>query len=83
MEHPRILNSRESGLRRKAFRTSALLVFLFLVIYGGCNWITAQRHDVPTLFFSWERSIPFVPLMIVGGLLVGFVLTMRKKPAAV
>ena len=65
MEHPRTLNSRESGLRRKALRTSALLVFLFLVIYGGCNWITAQRHDVPTLFFSWERSVPFVPLMIV------------------
>lgn len=65
MEHPRTLNSRESGLRRKALRTSALLVFLFLVIYGGCNWITAQRHDVPTLFFSWERSIPFVPLMII------------------
>src|SRR5471032_2875697 len=69
MEHPRTLNDRvssaRSDLRLKALRTSALLVFLFLVIYGGCNWITAQRHGVPTLFFLWERSIPFVPLMIV------------------
>ncbi|MEY2497153.1 MAG: hypothetical protein QOD12_709 [Verrucomicrobiota bacterium] len=72
MEHPRILSSREPGLRLKALRTSALLVFLFLVIYGGCNWITAQRHDVPTLFFSWERSIPFVPLMIVPYMSIDF-----------
>jgi len=38
---------------------------LFLVIYGWCNWFTAQRANVPTLFFEWERSIPFVPLMII------------------
>ena len=71
MEQSRTPNSRP-GLRRKALRTSALLVFLFLVIYGGCNWITAQRHDVPTLFFSWERSIPFVPLMIVPYMSIDF-----------
>ena len=39
---------------------------LFLIVYGWCNWFTAQRASVPTLFFEWERSIPFfVPLMIV------------------
>lgn len=37
---------------------------LFLVVYGGCNWITAQRSDVGTIFFQWERHIPFVPLLI-------------------
>src|SRR5947209_4572639 len=37
---------------------------LFLVVYGWCNWFTAHRTNVPTLFFEWERSIPFVPLMI-------------------
>jgi protein-tyrosine phosphatase len=37
---------------------------LFLVVYGWCNWFTAHRANVPTLFFEWERSIPFVPLMI-------------------
>jgi hypothetical protein len=34
-------------------------------VYGWCNWFTAQRANVPTLFFEWERAIPFVPLMIV------------------
>lgn len=38
---------------------------LFLIVYGWCNWFTAQRANVPTLFFEWERSIPFVPLMII------------------
>ena len=38
---------------------------LFLIVYGWCNWFTAQRPNVPTLVFEWERFIPFVPLMIV------------------
>ncbi len=38
---------------------------LFLVVYGGCNWITAQRADVGTWYFAWELRIPFVPAMIV------------------
>jgi protein-tyrosine phosphatase len=38
---------------------------LFLIVYGWTNWFTAQRVNVPTLFFEWERFIPFVPLMIV------------------
>jgi len=51
--------------RAKALGTSIGLSILFLVVYGWCNWITAQRHDVGTLYFEWERFIPFVPLMIV------------------
>ena len=38
---------------------------LFLVVYSTCNWITARRANVPTFYFEWERSIPFVPLLIV------------------
>lgn len=49
----------------KAAATSALLSLLFLVVYGGCNWITSMRTDVGTLCFWWERYIPFVPVMIV------------------
>ena len=37
---------------------------LFLVVYGSCNWFTSQRSDVGTIYFEWERLIPFVPLMI-------------------
>jgi hypothetical protein len=50
---------------RRALAVSAGLSLLFLVVYGGCNWLTAQRHDVGTLFFEWERAIPFVPLAIL------------------
>jgi predicted protein tyrosine phosphatase len=49
----------------KAAKTSALLSALFLVVYPTCNWITAHRADVGTLFFEWERQIPFLPLMII------------------
>src|SRR5688572_7389271 len=48
----------------KALAASAGLSALFLVVYGWCNWFTSQRSDVGTLFFEWERLIPFVPLMI-------------------
>src|SRR5208282_4247001 len=38
---------------------------IFMVVYGGCNWITAHRSDVGTWYYSWERFIPFVPVMII------------------
>ena len=54
------------ALIRKATQIAASvgLSALFVVVYGWCNWFTAQRANVPSLFFEWERSIPFVPLMI-------------------
>jgi Dual specificity phosphatase, catalytic domain/PAP2 superfamily len=48
----------------KALAASVGLSALFLLVYGWCNWFTSQRSDVGTLFFEWERLIPFVPLMI-------------------
>jgi len=48
----------------KALAASIGLSALFVVVYGWCNWFTTQRANVPTLFFEWERSIPFVPWMI-------------------
>jgi hypothetical protein len=48
-----------------ALAVSAGLSVLFLVVYGGCNWITSQRSDVGTFYFQWERAIPFVPLLIL------------------
>jgi membrane-associated phospholipid phosphatase/predicted protein tyrosine phosphatase len=47
-----------------ALSVSVGLSALFLVVYGGCNWITAQRADVRTIAFAWERVTPFVPWMI-------------------
>ena len=52
-------------MRALAARRSAALAVLFLGVYGGCNWLAAQRTDVGTFFFEWERRIPFWHLMIV------------------
>jgi hypothetical protein len=51
--------------RRKALFVSIGLSALFLIVYGGCNWITARRANVGTLYFEWERAIPFVPFFIL------------------
>src|SRR5947208_1240177 len=48
-----------------AAATSAFLSVLFLIVYGGCNWLAAQRSDVGSWCFERERYIPFVPLLIV------------------
>jgi protein-tyrosine phosphatase len=56
------------GLMVRAAGTSVLLSVLFLVVFGGTNWITAQRPaaDVRTWYFTWElTAIPYVPLLIV------------------
>jgi membrane-associated phospholipid phosphatase len=57
--------SAEAVGRSTAFWASVALSISFLAIYGGCNWISAQRSLVPSFFFSWERRIPFIPLMIL------------------
>ncbi len=51
--------------QRQAFAASAGLSLLFLLVYGGCLWITARRGDVGVFYFEWERAIPFVPLLII------------------
>lgn len=49
----------------QAIRTSVLLSILFVVVYGGTNWLTALRHDVGVMVMPWENGIPFVPWLIV------------------
>ena len=51
--------------RSKALVVSAGLSILFLIVYGSCNWITARRTNVGTIYFEWEREIPFLPLFIL------------------
>jgi membrane-associated phospholipid phosphatase len=51
--------------RSKALIVSAGLSILFLIVYGSCNWITARRANVGTIYFEWERQIPFVPFFIL------------------
>jgi protein-tyrosine phosphatase/membrane-associated phospholipid phosphatase len=37
----------------------------FFLVYGTCNWITSLRAGVPSFYWAWEPSIPFVPAMVV------------------
>ncbi len=51
--------------RSKALAVSVGLSILFLIVYGSCNWITSRRANVGTIYFEWEREIPFVPFFIL------------------
>jgi membrane-associated phospholipid phosphatase len=51
--------------RSKAVAVSVGLSILFLIVYGGCNWITAHRANVGTFYFEWEGNIPFVAFFIL------------------
>ena len=51
--------------RSKALVVSAGLSILFLIVYGSCNWITSRRANAGTIYFEWEREIPFVPFFIL------------------
>src|SRR5438876_1960285 len=52
-------------MRVKALWASVGLSILFLIVYSGCNWITARRANVGRFYFEWERRIPFVPFFIL------------------
>ena len=56
----------------KAISVSAGLSILFLIVYGGCNWITSRRSDIGVYYFQWESAIPFVPFMILPYLSIDF-----------
>jgi membrane-associated phospholipid phosphatase len=60
-----LLKTNASVSRTKALRASVGLSLFFLIVYGGCIWITSRRHDVGVFYFAWERAIPFVPFMIL------------------
>jgi predicted protein tyrosine phosphatase/membrane-associated phospholipid phosphatase len=56
------------ALMLRALGTSVLLSLLFVVLYGGTNWFTAQRPaaEVRAWYFAWElTAVPYVPLLIV------------------
>jgi membrane-associated phospholipid phosphatase len=61
----RLAGPPRQGLMTAAAWTSLLLSVLFLVVYGGTNWITSLRSDVGTWYYEWELAIPFVPWFII------------------
>ncbi|WP_076998581.1 phosphatase PAP2/dual specificity phosphatase family protein [Variovorax sp. KK3] len=44
---------------KRAAAWLALLGPLFYASYGFANWWASTRAVVPTLYFEWERSVPF------------------------
>jgi membrane-associated phospholipid phosphatase len=51
---------------RLTVRCTTMLLILFVIVYGSCNWLTSQRQNRHTLYFNWELGIPLVPEMIWG-----------------
>ena len=51
--------AREPWPWRRALAWLAFLGPFFFLSYGLANWLAAQRADVPSVVFAWERSIPF------------------------
>ncbi|WP_264760180.1 phosphatase PAP2/dual specificity phosphatase family protein [Pseudomonas quasicaspiana] len=50
---------REPGLWKRAVVWLIFLAPFFFASYGFATWYTAQRADVGTLVFGWERDMPF------------------------
>ncbi len=61
----RLGGAADRSMKLRALKASVLLSVLFLVVYHTCNWITSRRLDVGTIYFEWERVIPFVPFFIL------------------
>lgn len=57
-------------------RSSVWLWILFLVVYGGTNWLNSRRAGPYHWFFGWELGIPFVPWMIWVYLSVNLLLSL-------
>lgn len=49
----------------KQISVLARLSLLFVLVYGGCNFITSLRGDAGILVFEWERHIPFLSIFIL------------------
>ena len=60
---PPLPHARGIALYRHWVGWGAVVLVWFIVIYGGCNWLTAQRTTRVRLDFEFERSIPVVPAM--------------------
>lgn len=54
------IERRSARCTSRAAAVSAGLSIWFVIVYGGCNWIASRRTDVGSLYFEWERRIPFV-----------------------
>ena len=40
---------------------SVIIDVVFILVYGGNNWLSAQREQVFKFYWDWELGIPFLP----------------------
>jgi len=59
------VNRTETRPWRRAISWFAFLAPFFYLTYGAANYITARRHDVPSIVFYWEHHIPFLDWTII------------------
>lgn len=57
--------SQPRATRLEALAWTVGLSAVWVAIYTACNWVTSQRADLRTLQFDWERSIPFIPWLLI------------------
>jgi membrane-associated phospholipid phosphatase len=50
---------------KQALAWLAALAPFFFLSYRFANWVTGLRHNVPSLVFGWEHSIPFLPWTVL------------------
>jgi protein-tyrosine phosphatase len=50
---------------RRALLWLLFLAPFFYLTYGYANWLAAQRNEVGSIVFSWERAVPFVAWTIL------------------
>jgi membrane-associated phospholipid phosphatase len=53
------------SLLRQQVTSVPLLGALFGIVYGFCNWVASTHAHLPSFLFPWERSILFMPWMVV------------------
>ena len=41
------------------------LSLLFIVVYGGTNWVAAHQARAGTFFYAWELRVPFVSFFVI------------------
>ena len=48
------------------------LLLLFVIVFGGTNWLSSLRDEHYHFYFQWELGIPFIPEMILVYLSIQF-----------
>ena len=65
---PTTTTSERPNWWRALFWASFLSIY-FIIVYGFCNWFTAERHaageHILTFYWEWERHIPLIPAFII------------------